>query len=67
MKRDLSVFIPQTFSFFSFLDGLLYGIKLRSQMSAAFGGVGELISAAGLIRVNTVLSSIAMVLSSALK
>ena len=37
------------------------------QISAAFGGGGGLISAAMLIRVNTVLSGIAMVLGTAVK
>ena len=44
-----------------------YSNKPRPQIIAAFGAWGELISATALIRVNTVLSSITMVLSSALK
>ena len=41
--------------------------KCHPQISAALGGGGGGISAAMLIRVNTVLSGIAMVLSTALK
>ena len=43
-----------------------YSNKCRPQINTAFGS-GELIRAAALIRVNTVLSGIAMVLSTALK